>query len=63
MLTQGIHRNRTSREVTFLDAANDADEALLTEAMRLTGENKSSLFGTDVRRYADGGAIVTLHTD
>jgi len=63
MLIQSLHRNRTSKEVTMLDAANDSDDALILAAQRRAGESHQSLFGCSVKRYADGGAIVTLHTD
>ena len=64
MLIQGYHKGQTVKEVTFLDANNDSDEALVTEAMRVAGETKSSLFGQRVVRYPeDASATVKLYTD
>lgn len=62
-LIQSIHKGRTLKDVTFLDAANDHDDTLIAMALKATGETRSSLFGMSVKRYDEGSAMVTLHTD
>ena len=63
MMIQGIHKGKTMKEVTFLDATNDDEADLIAEAMRVTKENAESLFGVKVKRYDDSGAVVSLYTD
>lgn len=63
MMIQGVHKGRTLIDVTFLDAANDSSDDLTAEAFKVTGETEARTYGTSVRRYDDGGAVVTIHTD
>lgn len=63
MMIQTVHKGRTVKDVTFLDAANDSDLDLANAAISAARESIGSLSGWFVQRYADGGAIVHLYID
>jgi hypothetical protein len=62
MLLQNVNRGKTQKIVAILGTDNFTDEEVLNFAMEKTNEDKSSLFGWNVKRF-ENSADVYLYTD
>ena len=74
MQVKSVRTGRTMKVVTLTEVTEVDDQACVSEAMKAAGEDRSSLFGTNVTYFPEYDeitdeeletltAVVDLHTD
>ena len=63
MILKSWHKGSTLKTATFSGASVVSDAVLVQTALTFHGETPSSVFQTYVKRFGNGCATVTIHTD